>query len=372
MDFALTDEQRMLEETLTRLVTDQVSPEQRRAMLAAAPEGASPLWRTFAELGLLHMPFSEDVGGLGGDGTDLMIIMQALGRGLVPEAYLAGLVLPGQLLALTANSGQQTEWLTPLLEGEHQLAFAWQEHNARYDALAIATQATQQDGQWQLTGKKNVVLNLEAAAASLVTARLDNAKLGLFIVPANAPGTSTYLYRTIDDQPAGDLTLDNVTLPPANCLSEDVSDALAEVLALGRAALCAQAIGAMEEACDQTLAYLKERKQFGLPLSTFQALQHRMVDMHLHLEQSRSMAILAATSLTLPASERDYKIAAAKAYCGESARFIAEQAIQLHGAMGMTEECYVASYAKHLVMFDHYFGDSDYHLETVSELLTAA
>ncbi|BBI62155.1 hypothetical protein HSBAA_34610 [Vreelandella sulfidaeris] len=128
----------------------------------------------------------------------------------------------------------------------------------------------------------------------------------------------------------------------------------------------------METACDQTLAYLKERKQFGLPLATFQALQHRMVDMHLHLEQSRSMAILAATSVSLPADERDYKIAAAKAYCGESARFIAEQAIQLHGGMGMTEECYVAHYAKHLVMFDHYLGDSDYHLETVSDQLDAA
>jgi alkylation response protein AidB-like acyl-CoA dehydrogenase len=372
MDFALTDEQRMLEETLTRLVADQVSPEQRRSMLAAAPTGGSALWRTFAELGLLHMPFGEDVGGLGGDGTDLMIIMQALGRGLVPEAYLAGLVLPGQLLAITANSEQQLRWLAPLLEGEHQLALAWQEYSARYDAFTVSTQATQRDSQWQLNGKKDVVLNLEAAAASLVTARLDNDKLGLFIVPADTPGSYSHFYRTMDDQPAGDLTLENVTLPLENCLSEDVSDALAEVLALGRAALCAEAIGAMEVACDQTLAYLKERKQFGLPLATFQALQHRMVDMHLHLEQSRSMAILAATSLSLPSSERDYKIAAAKAYCGESARFIAEQAIQLHGGMGMTEECYVAHYAKHLVMFDHYLGDSDYHLEKVSDLISVA
>ena len=205
-----------------------------------------------------------------------------------------------------------------------------------------------------------------------MTAQLPTGKLGVFIVPANTQGVTLQTYRTMDDQPAGDLTLNSVTLPLENCLSEDAGDALAEVLALGRAALCAEAIGAMETACDQTLAYLKERKQFGLPLATFQSLQHRMVDMHLHLEQSRSMAILAATSLSLPADERDYKIAAAKAYCGESARFIAEQAIQLHGGMGMTEECYVAHYAKHLVMFDHYLGDSDYHLETVSEKLDAA
>ncbi|MFB9868019.1 acyl-CoA dehydrogenase family protein [Vreelandella sulfidaeris] len=372
MDFALTDEQRMLEETLTRLVADQVSPEQRRAMLKAPSNEASPLWHTFAELGLLHMPFSEEVGGLGGDGTDLMIIMQALGRGLVPEAYLFGLVMPGQLLALCANQAQQESWLAPLLEGDHQLALAWQEHSARYDAFDITTQASQQGDQWQLNGRKDVVMNLENAAASLVTAKLPSGKLGLFLVPAGIQGISTHTYRTLDDQPAGDLSLDNVTLPPEHCLSDDVTDALAEVLALGRAALCAEAIGAMETACDQTLEYLKERKQFGLPLSTFQALQHRMVDMHLHLEQSRSMAILAATSLTLPPQERDYKMAAAKAYCGESARFIAEQAIQLHGGMGMTEECYVAHYAKRLVMFDHYLGDSDFHLETVSEQIGTA
>lgn len=372
MDFALTDEQRMLEETLTRLVADQVSPEQRRTMLASAPTQASALWRTFAELGLLHMPFSETVGGLGGDGTDLMLIMQALGRGLVPEAYLSGLVLPGQLLALTANSGQQANWLAPLLEGEHQLALAWQEHSARYDAFAVSTKASQHDHQWHLNGKKDMVINLQAAAASLVTAKMPNDKLGLFIVPAGTLGTSSFCYHTMDEQSAGDLMLDNVILPLECCLSEDASDAMAEVLAIGRAALCAQALGAMEAACDQTLEYLKERKQFGLPLATFQALQHRMVDMHLHLEQSRSMAILAVTSLQLPAQERDYKIAAAKAYCGESARFIAEQAIQLHGAMGMTEECYVAGYAKHLVMFDHHLGDSDYHLETVSDLLSVA
>ncbi|MGO2241041.1 MAG: acyl-CoA dehydrogenase family protein [Halomonas sp.] len=372
MDFALTDEQRMLEETLTRLVADQVSPEQRRTRLNAAGTETSALWRTFADLGILHMPFSEDAGGLGGDGTDLMIIMQALGRGLVPEPYLAGLLLPGKLLALTANSAQQQRWLTPLLEGEHQLALAWHEHHARYDAFAVSTQAIQRDGQWQLTGRKDIVMNLKAAAATLVTARVESGKLGLFIVPADIAGTTMRHYRTMDDQPAGDLTLENVTLALDNCLSEDVRDALSEVLSLGRAALCAEAIGAMETACDQTLAYIKERKQFGLPLAAFQALQHRMVDMHLHLEQSRSMAILAATSLTLTPHERDYKIAAAKAYCGESARFIAEQAIQLHGAMGMTDECYVSNYAKHLVMFDHYLGDSDYHLETISERLEVA
>ncbi|MBZ5487803.1 acyl-CoA dehydrogenase family protein [Halomonas aquamarina] len=372
MDFALTDEQRMLEETLTRLVADRVSPEQRRTRLQAPSPGASSLWQTFAELGLLHMPFSEEAGGLGGDGTDLMIILQALGRGLVPEPYLFGLVLPGTLLALTGDDAQRARWLAPLLEGEHQLALGWQETAARYDAQAMTTQARQKEGQWHLSGRKDLVMNLGAAAVTLVTAKLESGKLGLFLVPVATPGVRSFTYQTMDEQPAGDLTLENVTLAQEHCLSEDVESALDETLAIGRAALCAQAIGAMESACDQTLAYLKERKQFGVPLATFQALQHRMVDMHLHLEQSRSMAILAATSLTLANDERDYKVAAAKAYCGESARFIAEQAIQLHGAMGMTNECHVAAYARHLIMFDHYLGDSDYHLEHVSDRLSAA
>ncbi|WP_447553086.1 acyl-CoA dehydrogenase family protein [Vreelandella sp. EE22] len=369
MDFALTDEQRMLEETLTRLVADRVSPEQRRVLLKASSFGASELWQTFAELGLLHMPFGEEVGGLGGDGTDLMIILQALGRGLVPEPYLFGLVLPGKLLSLSADDAQRARWLAPLLEGEHQLALGWQEVFARFEAQAITAQARQKDGHWHLSGRKDLVMNLDAAAATLVTAKLESGKLGLFVVPADTPGALPFTYVTMDEQSAGDLTLQDVVLESENCLSEDVESALEETLAMGRAALCAQALGAMESACHQTLAYLKERKQFGVPLATLQALQHRMVDMHLHLEQSRSMAILAATSLTLTPFDRDYKIAAAKAYCGESARFIAEQSIQLHGAMGMTEECHVAAYAKHLIMFDHYLGDSDYHLETVSDRL---
>lgn len=372
MDFSLTDEQRMLADTLDRLIADRVAPEQRRAMLEAPADEPSALWQTFAELGLLHMPFAEEVGGLGGDGIDLMLIMQALGRGLVPDAYLAGLVLPGDLLARLGDAGQRERWLTPLLEGDHQLALAWQESHARYDADGITTAAHRDGDGWCLDGNKQLVLNAASAAALLVTARLDDGRLGVFVVPADASGLSRRDYRTIDDQSASDLTLDAVSLNDASCLGLDAAQALYATLALGRAALCAESLGAMEVACEQTLDYLKERQQFGTPLSAFQSLQHRMVDMHLHLEQARSMAILAATSLTLPDAERDYRLAAAKAYCGEAARFVAEQAIQLHGGMGMSEECYVSHYAKHLVMFDHYLGDVDHHLNHVSDHLVDA
>ena len=376
MDFSYSDEQRMLADTLERLIADQPAPERRASQLDPAPGERSALWQTFAELGLLHMPFAETVGGLGGNGTDLMIIMQALGRGLMPEPYLAGLLLPGELLARLADPDQRARWLTPLLEGEHQLALAWQERDSRYDPYAIATTALPQGTGWRLEGGKQLVMGAGSAAAILVTARisgerLDGNRLGVFLVPAASSGLIRRDYHTIDGQPASDLILSDVTLDEHACLSEDAAHALDATLALGIASLCAQAVGAMESSCDQTLAYIKERRQFGMPLSSFQVLQHRMVDMHLHLEQARSMAILATTSLDLPAAERDYRIAAAKAYCGEAARFVAEQAIQLHGAMGMTEECLVSHYAKHLVMFDHYLGDSDYHLEYISEQLSA-
>ncbi|MGB8712933.1 MAG: acyl-CoA dehydrogenase [Onishia taeanensis] len=374
MDFSLSDEQRMLDETITRLIADHCAPEQRRAMLAERSATPSPLWQIFAELGLLAMPFDEVVGGLGGDGVDLMLIMQALGRGLVPEAYLDGLVIPGSLLARLGDDGHRQQWLEPLLEGQHQLALAWHEAESRYDLETPSTRGERHGDGWHLCGRKQVVLNGPDAAALLVTARLTDDSLGIFLVSSDSAGLERHDYPTIDDQQASDITLD-AHLPASALLASGqvAHEALGETLAIGRAALCAEALGAMEVACDQTLDYLKDRQQFGAPLSRFQSLQHRMVDMHLHLEQARSMAILAATSLMLPAAERDYRVAAAKAYVGEAAQYIAEQAIQLHGGMGMTEECYVAHYARRLVMLDHALGDRDYHLETViTHLDTAA
>ncbi|WP_227367728.1 acyl-CoA dehydrogenase family protein [Halomonas sp. M20] len=366
MDFSLSDEQRMLDETVTRLVTDRCNPEQRRTLIQERGTASSSLWHTFAELGLLAMPFSEEDGGLGGDGIDQMLIMQALGRGLVPEAYLDGLMIPGMLLAKLADDSQRERWLTPLLEGEHQLALAWHETTSRYDIDTPESHAKRRGEGWHLQGRKRVVINAPRAAALLVTAGLDGGALGLFLVPVDSDGLQRRDYTTLDDQRASDLDFD-MALPASALLAsgDSLLAALGEALAQGRAALCAEAVGAMEMACEQTLEYLKERQQFGAPLSRQQALQHRMVDMHLHLEQARSMAILAATSLTLPDEQRDYRIAAAKAYIGEAAQFVAEQAIQLHGGMGMTEECHVAHYAKRLILLDHALGDRDYHLETV-------
>lgn len=367
MDFSYSDEQRMLADTLERLVTDREW--NGNATTQTAPSG---LWQTFAELGLLQLPFNEEDGGLGGSGIDVMIVMQALGRGLVREPYVAGLLLPGTLLARLANSAQRERWLAPLMVGEHRLALAWQETAVRYDAHGVTTHARQQADGWLLEGAKQLVLGANSAEAILVTARVDDGTLGVFVVPETSNGFERRDYATLDGQVACDISLEGVALPHDARLGEDAAGALDAALALGRAALCAEAVGAMRVACEQTLAYLKERRQFGTPLASFQVLQHRMVDMHLNVEQAHSMAILAAASLERPADERDYRIAAAKAYCGEAARFVAEQAIQLHGAMGMTEECQVSHYAKHLIMFDHHLGDTDHHLEFISDRLSAA
>lgn len=375
MDFSLNDEQRMLDDTLTRLIRERVDADGRRALLARAEDSPSTLWQTFAELGLLALPFDEEVGGLGGGGTELLLILQALGHGLVPEPYVDGLLLPGGLLARLADDAQRERWLAPLLEGEHQLALAWHEAGNRYDVFQADDTLARREGQgWHLNGAKRVVLNAPRASALLVTARLEDAELGLFLVPAEATGVALRSYATIDDQRAGDVDFDGVVLPGEALLAsgERLREALGASLAQARAALCAEAVGAMQSACDQTLDYLKQRRQFGVPLSQQQSLQHRMVDMIMHLEQARSMAILACHSLELPAVERDHRVAAAKAYCGEAARFVAEQAVQLHGGMGMTEECHVSHYAKRLVMIDHCLGDADHHLETVGERLTAA
>ncbi|QOR38811.1 acyl-CoA dehydrogenase [Billgrantia diversa] len=373
MDFSYSDEQRMLADILERLIADQEGlPRVDQHARNAASSAPSPLWRTFAELGLLQLPFQEAVGGLGGGGIDAMIVMQSLGKGLISEPYLDALLLPGTLLASLANDEQRTRWLTPLLSGECRLALAWQETEARYDAHDIATRAERRAEGWVLEGTKQVVLAAASAEALLITARLATGRLGIFLVPVDSDALTRRDYQTLDGRAACDIEFSGIMLPLDACLSEDAGEALDAALALGRSALCAEAVGSMQIACEQTLAFLKERRQFGQPLASFQVLQHRMVDMHLNLEQARSMAILAATSLERPAGERDYRIAAAKAYCGEAARFIAEQAIQLHGAMGMTDECSISHYAKRLMMFDHYLGDVDHHLEFVSERLTAA
>lgn len=369
MDFSLNDEQRMLDETVSRVIREEYGFEQRRGF-ASEPNGFSAAnWSLFAELGLLAIPFAEENGGFGGGGVELMIVQRAFGRGLVLEPYLASVVLGGGLVEQLGSPTQRERLLSPLLAGRSRLALAWAEPEGRYDHLTVATRAERDGDGYRLSGIKAVVLHGDSADQLLVTARTAGGPTGrdglsVFLVDSAQPGVGVRGYATIDGLRAAEIRLDDVRVGADALLGPEggAADALETVLTLGCAALCAEAVGVMEAACELTLDYLKTRQQFGAPIGRFQALQHRMVDMRIALEQAQSMAIFAACSLGLPGAERDRRIAAAKVVIGNSGRFVAEQAIQLHGGMGMTDEAMVSHLAKRLVMIDHHLGDVDHHL----------
>ncbi len=372
MDFTLNDEQRMLDDTVTRLVRERYGFEQRARHAKEANGYSAEVWGLLAELGLLSVPFSEADGGIGGGGAELMILHQAFGRGLTLEPYLATVVLGGGLLARLGSAEQRVEILSSAIAGEQTLALAYAEPAGRYDPLWIETRAETDGAGHRLTGRKAVVLNGGSAGRLLVTARTggavgDRTGVSVFLVDPAQPGVTTRGYETIDGLRAAEIALNDAAgelVGPAG----GAADALEAVLAAGCTALCAEAVGAMEMACDLTLDYLKTRQQFGAPIGRNQVLQHRMVDMRIALEQARSMAILAACSLDLPAPERERRVAAAKVLIGNAGRFIAEQAIQMHGGMGMTDEAAISHYAKRLVMIDHWLGDSDHHLARFAAL----
>jgi alkylation response protein AidB-like acyl-CoA dehydrogenase len=369
VDFTFNSEQQLLDETLTRVVRDRWGFD-LRAREAPEPKGFSTeTWALMAELGLLSVPFSQADGGIDGGGTELMIVHRALGRGLAPEPYLATVVLAGGFLSRLGNDEQRSAILPEIMSGQRLFALACLEPAGRYDPLWIETQAVRDGTAYRLTGRKAVVLNGDSADQLIVTARTsglttDRDGISAFLVDPNQNGVTVHGYATIDGRRAAEVHLDGVLVGANNLLGAKGrgADALESVLAAGRAALCAEAVGAMEIACELTLEYLKTRRQFGVSLSQFQVLQHRMVDMRIALEKSSSMAILAACSLHSPVVEREQRISAAKCLIGKAARYVAEQAIQLHGGMGMTEESALSHYARRLVMIDHWLGDTDYHL----------
>ncbi|HEY0837107.1 MAG TPA: acyl-CoA dehydrogenase [Azospirillum sp.] len=367
MDFSLNDEQRMLDDTVSRLVRERYGFEQRGRYGKEAVGYSAEVWTLLAELGLLSVPFPEADGGFGGGGVELLLLHQAFGRGLTLEPYLATVVLGGGLLARLGSAAQRDAVLPGVIAGETTLALAYAEPGSGYEPLWIETRAERAGDAWTLTGHKAVVLHGDSAGRLLVTARTaggvdERGGVSVFLVDPARPGVGVRGYATIDGLRAAEITLDGT---PAELVGPDggAADALEATLATGCAALCAEAVGAMEQACELTLDYLKARQQFGAPIGRNQVLQHRMVDMRIALEQARSMAILAACSLDLPAAERERRVSAAKALIGTAGRFVAEQAIQMHGGMGMTEEAAVSHHAKRLVMIDHWLGDSDFHTE---------
>ena len=374
MNFDYTEEQTALQDTLRRFFARDYGFEHRRAMSRSADGFDRAAWATFAEFGILALPFPEDFGGLDGSAVDSMLVMEMLGRGLALEPYLPSVVLCGGLIRDAGSAAQKEALLPAIAGGELMLAFAHCEAGGRYALDHVATQATPAGGGWKLDGAKAVVLAAPSAHQFIVSAQ-DGTGLSLFLVDAKAPGLSLRSYPTQDGARAADLRLDAVQVG-AEALIGPAGGALPLIeraVDYANAALCAEAVGIMAALNEVTLDYLKTRKQFGTPIGKFQALQHRMADMVIATEQARSMATLAAVRADSDdAAERSRCIAAAKAYVLQSARLVGQQAVQLHGGMGVTDELNVGHYFKRLTMIGLTFGDVDYHLGRFSDSLLAA
>ena len=375
MDFDLTEEQRLLKESVERLMADRYGFEQRKAH-AQSPEGWSrALWMQYAELGLLGLPFEERHGGFGGGPVETMIVMEAFGRALALEPYLATVVLGGGLLRLGGSEAQQAAHLPRIADGSLTLAVAHTERQSRYDLADVAVTARRDGTSWMLEGEKGVVLHGDSADALLVTARTaggrrDRGGIGLFLVDAGAPGLSRRGYPTVDGLRAAEVSLSGLRVGPESVIGdpENALPLVERVVDEAIAALSAEAVGAMAVMHELTVDYLKTRRQFGVPIGSFQVLQHRAVDMLIALEQARSMAYFATmTAREEDAAERRRAISAAKVQIGRSGRFVGQQAIQLHGGIGMTMEYKVGHYFKRVTVIDTLFGDADHHLARLAE-----
>ncbi len=374
MDFNYTDEQNALRDTLSRFIAKDYGFEQRRALAKTAEGFSREHWKQFADLGLLALPFPEDFGGLSGNAVDTMLVMEAFGRGLVLEPYLATVVVAGGLIRDAGSAAQMEAVLPAVAGGEQMLALAHYERGARYEVSRVDTAAKADGAGWKLSGSKGVVLGGAAADKLLVSANTGKG-ISLFLVDARASGVTVRSYMTQDGARAAEIALENVAVG-ADALVGPEGGALPIVeraLDYGLAALCAEAVGIMAALDEATLEYLKTRKQFGQAIGRFQALQHRMVDMVIATEQSRSMAMMAAVKAdSADATGRRRALSAAKAYIGQQARFIGQQAVQLHGGMGVVDELNVSHYFKRLTMIELTFGNTDHHLGLFSDMLLAA
>ncbi|MBW4092952.1 MAG: pimeloyl-CoA dehydrogenase small subunit [Proteobacteria bacterium] len=370
MDFDLSDDQRLLADSVTRLLADRYGFEARKGFLRQPQGWSADMWAQYAELGLLGVPFAEEHGGFGGGPVEVMLVMQELGRALALEPYLATVVLGGAAIRLAGNAAQQGAILPAIAEGRRKLAFAHGEREARYDLADVQTTARRGSGGWVLDGAKSVVLHGDSADTLVVSARIGGERddpdgIGLFLVDADRDGCARRGYALRDGSRAAEVSLTGVAVADADVLGEpgQAFPVIARVVEAGIAAMGAEAVGAMEAMQSLTLEYARTREQFGKPIGTNQVVQHRLSEMLMALEQGRSMAMLATISVEEPdPAERARSVSMAKVGYGQAARFVSQQAIQLHGGIGMTEEYAVGHYFRRAMVIEHTFGDTAYHL----------
>jgi alkylation response protein AidB-like acyl-CoA dehydrogenase len=365
MDFALSDDRRMLAETLGRFLKDNYPLDKRHEFARSQAGFSADMWSRFAELGVIGALFDESAGGFGGEGDDLMVVFEALGRALVVEPFLPTL-LAGSLIA-DLGSPDQKALLESVVSGETLVALAHGEPQSRYELEHVAAHAVEGENGFAVTGHKSVVLGGGSADKLVVSARTAGASgdehgISLFIVDAKGHGVTIRAYSTVDGYPAAEISFDAAKgelLGQAGAAFPAIEKAQARAIV----AVCSECLGAMEKAKDLTVEYMHTRKQFGVIIGKFQALQHRMADVLIEIEQLRSSIVNAARHLNSERRLRERMASAAKNLAGRAGRQTAEEAIQIHGGMGMTWEYPVGHYAKRIVMIDHLFGDTDHHLE---------
>jgi len=375
MDFDLTEEQRMLQDSLRRFLAREYGFEKRRKRIASGQGVDEGTWRALAEMGLFGFTFPEEHGGLDGNAIDTMVVMECLGRVLVVEPYLATVVLCGGLIRDAGNDAQKADILPAITAGERRLALAHREEGARHNLSHVATSASADNGGYRLSGTKTGVLHGGQAHQLIVSARTSGGKtdedgLSLFLVDADAPGVTIEDVATHDGQRMAKITLSEVSVDSGALVGEAdrAFPMIEKAVDLGIAAICAEAVGAMEAMNEQTLEYTQARKQFGTPIARFQVLQHHMVDMFIATEQARSMAVRASAHAdsTARAARRE-AVSQAKVLVGQSARYVGQQGVQLHGGMGVTDEMFAAHLFKRLTAINLLFGDTDHHLAEVSD-----
>ncbi|MBV9044740.1 MAG: acyl-CoA dehydrogenase family protein [Alphaproteobacteria bacterium] len=375
MDFSYTEEQTLLRNSVSKYLADTYKFDSWRKF-TRTDAGRDPAhWKQFGELGLLAAAIPEENGGLGGGPVESMIIMEEFGKALVVEPYVPTVVIGGGFLKHGGSAAQKEEWLGKIAAGETMLAFAFAEPKGRYNLADLTTTAKKSGANYVLNGQKAVVIGAPWVDHLIVTARTaggqrDNNGVSVFIVDKKAKGVTTRDYPTVDSLRASEISFDNVEVPAANLIgtADNGLPLVEQVVDEAIAAVCAEATGAMKVLVDTTVEYSKTRKQFGVPIGKFQVLQHRMVDMFVQYEQSVSITLMVTLKLAEADAERAKAASAAKVTIGKGGRFVGQQAVQIHGGIGMTDELNVGHYFKRLTMIDTLFGNTDHHLKRYAAL----
>jgi alkylation response protein AidB-like acyl-CoA dehydrogenase len=379
VNFTLTQEQQLLRDSVARFVADHCDVARHRQLTTTEPGFAPAAWQQFAELGWLAVPFSEAHGGIGGNAVDVMVICEALGRGLVREPYLSTVITCGALLRHGGSPAQQARTIPGIIDGSAQWAFAFADAASGYQLAAVDCVAIVEPGGYRLNGTKVAVLNGHCADYLLVSARVEDerdnrAGLTLFIVDANLAGLAREPFTAMDGSRGAQLVLDNV-LVGADCVvgvPGEACDLMTTAIDEAIVAMGAEALGAMQVLLDATVEYTRTREQFGQPIGKFQALQHRMADMYLKVEELRSLLYNAAILMSEGSPDTALACAALKVKLAEAGRFVSQQAVQLHGGIGMTDELVVGHHFKRLLLLSMLYGDENYYLQRYMELAEAA